>query len=122
MGPLEHMIAEVMERKLQKDYPQAQLAAVMTARITSAAETGETREEPVEVRIETEEGQQMKGAVIQKRVYVYSLRILTQEGETDSRFPAIPGVRSLLRAKPGDTVAVAMLCGGLNPYIIGEVV
>lgn len=121
-GMLENMIRGVMERKIGEEYPQAQLPPVMLAQVSAVSESGNIKEEHRQVQVELEDGPRTGETVIRKKGYVYSLRIIGRDGEPDSRYPVIPGVRSLIQADPGDTVAVAMLYGALDPYIIGEVI
>ena len=121
-GMLENMIRGVMERMIGEEYPQAQLPPVMLAQVSAVSESGNIKEEHRQVQVELEDGPRTVETVIRKKGYVYSLRIIGRDGEPDSRYPVIPGVRSLIQADPGDTVAVAMLYGALDPYIIGEVI
>ena len=121
-GMLENMIRGVMERKIGEEYPQVQLPPVMQAQVSAVSESGNIKEEHRQVQVELEDGPRTVETVIRKKGYVYSLRIIGRDGEPDSRYPVIPGVRSLIQADPGDTVAVAMLYGALDPYIIGEVI
>lgn len=121
-GMLENMIRGVMDRKIGEEYPQAQLPPVMLAQVSAVSESGNIKEEHRQVQVELEDGPRTVETVIRKKGYVYSLRIIGRDGEPDSRYPVIPGVRSLIQADPGDTVAVAMLYGALDPYIIGEVI
>ena len=121
-GMLENMIRGVMERKIGEEYPQAQLPPVMLAQVSAVSESGNIKEEHRQVQVELEDGPRTVETVIRKKGYVYSLRIIGRDGEPDSRYPVIPGVRSLIQADPGDTVAVAMLYGALDPYIRGEVI
>ena len=121
-GMLENMIRGVMDRKIGEEYPQAQLPPVMLAQVSAVSESGNIKEEHRQVQVELEDGPRTVETVIRKKGYVYSLRIIGRDGEPDSRYPVIPGVRSLVQADPGDTVAVAMLYGALDPYIIGEVI
>ena len=121
-GMLENMIRGVMERKIGEEYPQTQLPPVMLAQVSAVSESGNIKEEHRQVQVELEDGPRTVETVIRKKGYVYSLRIIGRDGEPDSRYPVIPGVRSLIQADPGDTVAVAMLYGALDPYIIGEVI
>lgn len=121
-GMLENMIRGVMERKIGEEYPQAQLPPVMLAQVSAVSESGNIKEEHRQVQVELEDGPRTVETVVRKKGYVYSLRIIGRDGEPDSRYPVIPGVRSLIQADPGDTVAVAMLYGALDPYIIGEVI
>ncbi len=93
---LEEMVKSVISKQLAADFPHLQLPAVMRAKVTRAASSGEWFE--------------------------YSLKIIDKTGEIDERFPEIPGVLSKLQVESGKTVAVGLLYGELNPCIIGEVV
>lgn len=53
--------------------------------------------------------------------WTYSLKLLTESMAADSMAPEIPGVKSKVEVKVGDTVAVVMLYGGVAPFIVGEV-
>lgn len=122
MGMLEDMIRGVMDRQMSREYPQAQLPPIMLAQVSTVSETGTGKEEHRQVQVDLIDGPEIIEAVIHKKGYVYSLRILGSNGEPDSRYPVIPGVRSLVQVEPGDKVVVAMLYGALDPYIIGEVI
>lgn len=93
---LEEMVKSVISKQLAADFPHLQLPAVMRAKVTRAASSGEWFE--------------------------YSLKIIDKTGEIDERFPEIPGVLSKVHVESGKTVAVGLLYGELNPCIIGEVV
>lgn len=121
-GLLENMIRGVMDKQISRDYPQVQLPSVMMAQVNSVSETGTSKEERWKMTIDLEDGPRTTEAVIQKKGYLYSLQIIGRDGEPDRRYPVIPGVYSFVPAKPGDRVAVAMLYGVLDPYIIGEVI
>ena len=121
-GMLENMIRGVMERKIGEEYPQAQLPPVMLAQVSAVSESGNIKEEHRQVQVELEDGPRTVETVIRKKGYVYSLRIIGRDGGAGQPVSRDPGVRSLIQADPGDTVAVAMLYGALDPYIIGEVI
>lgn len=93
---IEEMVKSVIAKKLAADFPHLQLPNFMCATVTRVVPSGEH--------------------------YEYSLKILDKVGEIDERFPEIPGVLSKVYVEAGKTVAVGLLYGELNPYIIGEVV
>lgn len=94
------MIKEVMKtgvnKTLQENFPHLLQPAVVCAKVTKAHNAN--------------------------NYYVYNLKILDKSGEVDSSFPEIPGVRSKVQADAGATVAVALLYGELNLFVIGVVV
>lgn len=120
MGPIEKMIADVMNKKMQEDFPQVQLPAVMRARITRAVPLEEIIQyEDVQIT-DKSEGRSFTADVTGKW-YEYSLKILTKTGDTDTRYPEIPGVKSRVPLKQGDVAAIMLLYGELRPCIVGEV-
>lgn len=54
--------------------------------------------------------------------YQYNLKILDENNQVDNSFPEIPNIKSRFNFQVGDTVAISLLYGKLNPYIVGEVV
>lgn len=120
MGPIENMIQGVMNKKMQEDFPQVQLPAVMQARITRAGPVEDTLlYEDVQIT-DKNEGRSFTADVTGKW-YEYNLKILTKTGDTDTRFPEIPGVKSKIPLKEGDIAAVMLMYGTLRPCIVGEV-
>lgn len=120
MGPLQNMIQSVMNKKMQEEFPQVQLPAVMQAKITRALPVEDTiLYEDVQIA-DKNEGRSFMADVTGKW-YEYSLKILTKTGDTDTRFPEIPGVKSKISLKAGDIAAVMLLYGDLRPFIVGEV-
>lgn len=120
MGPIEKMIQDVMDKKLTEDFPQIQLPAIMKARVTKA--TALTEEfDYAELKIEDKDTGRIFEAKITGKWFEYNLKILTKDGDVDTRFPEVPGVKSKIQIKAGGMAAVALLYGELMPYIIGEV-
>ena len=52
--------------------------------------------------------------------YICVIRILDRSMNMDKSFPEIPGVKTDIKVKAGDTVAVLMLYGGSAFYILGR--
>lgn len=120
MGPMEKMMQDVMEKKLKEDFPQVQLPAVMKARVTKATALTEEYDYD-ELKIEDKDAGRTFEAKITGKWFEYNLKILTKDGDVDTRFPEVPGVKSKVQIKAGGMAAVALLYGELMPYIIGEV-
>lgn len=120
MGPMEKMIQDVMDKKLKEDFPQIQLPAVMKARVTKATALAEAYEDD-ELKIEDKDAGRTFEVKIAGKWFEYNLKILTKDGDIDTRFPEVPGVRSKIQIQAGGTAAVALLYGELMPHIIGEV-
>ena len=120
MGPIEQMIQNVMDKKLKDDFPQVQLPAAMQARVTKATALGEEFDYD-ELKIEDKDSGRTFEAKITGKWFEYNLKILTKDGDVDTKFPEIPGVKSQIQIKAGGTAAVVLLYGELRPFILGEV-
>lgn len=96
MSMLEQMINGTIDKKISVDYPHLRYPALVKARVTRASEYGSPW-------------------------YRYNLKILDKNGEVDEHFPEVPEVLSRQRYEKGATVAVGLLYGELDPYILGEV-
>lgn len=120
MGPIEAMVQDIINKKVLEDFPQIQLPAVMKARITKV--TPLTTEYNFDnLKINDVDAGRIFEAKINGTWFIYNLKILTKDGDIDTRFPEIPGVKSQVQIKAGDTAAIMLLYGELIPYIIGEV-
>lgn len=93
---LEAMIKTVIEKTVKENYPHLKLPGAVYAKVTKAQDLGSH--------------------------YEYSLKILDETGAVDEAFPEIPKVKSKLVIESGKTVAILLLYGQLNAYIVGEVV
>lgn len=92
---VEEMVKNVLEKQLDSKYPHLLLPMAMCAKIVTAAPMGDK--------------------------YKYSIKIVDKNGDTDDQFPEIPGVYSKLSFEVDQMVAILLLYGELNPYIVGEV-
>ncbi|MEF2965675.1 hypothetical protein V3851_07520 [Paenibacillus sp. M1] len=86
------MTNAAIDKRMKTEYPHLLYPAAMRAKITRAAA-----------------GQ-------------YNLKILDDTGAVDDRFPEIPNVKSDQAFEAGDTVAILLMYGQLDPYIVGKVV
>lgn len=93
---LEEMIKTVLEKAVKEKYPHLKLPGAVYARVTKAQDLGS--------------------------YYEYNLKILDENGVIDEVFPEIPKVKSKLVIENGKTVAILLLYGQVNAYIVGEVV
>lgn len=111
------MVNEMMEvllKKIPEKYPYLQGPAIVPAQVTSAGEAGEWTEE---CRISDDIG--TREATVTHKKYRYTLQVIGDSGERDASYPAIPSVISRLEIPVGTRVAVAMLRGLPEPYILG---
>ncbi len=93
---LEQMIEIKIDNTINKKYPHLRLPIAVYARITKVQEHIE--------------------------YYEYNLKILDENKEIDSDFPEVPGIKSKDKYEYGDTVAVLLLYGQLNVFIVGRVI
>lgn len=93
---LEEMIESKINITIERKYPHLKLPVAVYARITMFQEYPEN--------------------------YLYSLKILDENFEIDSKFPEIPGVKSKEKYLDGDIVVVLLLYGQLNVFIAGKVI
>ena len=52
--------------------------------------------------------------------YVYTLKILDKTLNVDNDFPEIPNVKSSIKARKEDIVAVLLLYGGSDVFVLGR--
>lgn len=93
---IEKAIASVSEKTAARAFPHINHAGSVYAQITSATKN--------------------------KGYFTYRLKLLDAEKSIDSRFGEIPNVKSKQELTTGAVVAVALLYGQAEPYIIGEVI
>lgn len=93
---LETMIKTVLTKTLKENYPHLLLPGAVYAKITKVQDLGSH--------------------------YEYNLKILDESQLIDESFPELPGIRSKIAIEDGKTVAILLLYGQLNAYIVGEVV
>lgn len=120
MGAIEKMVQDIIDKKLSEDYPQVQLPAVMKAQVTKATPLADEYEYD-ELEVENKDSGGSFEAMVTGKWFEYNLKMLTKDGDPDSRYPEIPGVRSKIQIKAGGVAAVVLLYGELAPFIIGEV-
>lgn len=92
---LETFVRKGIENEIKTNYPHIQHPAGMYAKI-------------VQVKTDNEK-------------YVYTLKILDKTLNVDNDFPEIPNVKSSIRAQKEDIVAVLLLYGGSDVFVLGGV-
>lgn len=116
---LEEMIAAVVKKLFAKEYPHLKLPAVVFAKVDSAKK-GSTYTIDDLIIHNDDVGTSFHGHIT-AYWYEYKLTVLDRFGNVDSKYPALPGVKSKKQFKAGAIVAVALPYGDLLPSIIGEV-
>lgn len=112
------MISELMNavlKKIPEKYPHMQHPQMLKAMVTGASEAGEWEEE---VKVQDADG--IRDCILVHKQYSYTLHIIDDSGNRDSSFPTIPSVVSRLQIHEGAIVAVGLLNGLPEPYILGE--
>ena len=99
MGPIEKMVQDIIDKKLSEEYPQVQLPAIMKAQVTKATPLADEYEYD-ELTVENKDSGSTFEAKITGKWFEYNLKILTKDGDPDSRYPEIPGVRSFQSTPP----------------------
>lgn len=118
---LESFVKRVVGDILKRDYPHLATPSVLLARVSSVKELSDTYELQ-ELDIHNDEsGGSYRGHIV-GRWQEYTLAVVDRFGNTDSDFPALPGVRSKVQLQEGALAAIALPYGDLTPVIIGEVV
>ncbi|MFW5435204.1 hypothetical protein [Paenibacillus apiarius] len=93
---LADMVNILIDKRIKEKYPHIQLSAGMLAEITKT-------------QIGTD-------------IHEYNLKCLDESRNINDQFPEIPGVKSNLKFEVGDIVAVLLMYGQLDVYIIGMAV
>ena len=91
---LETFVRKEITNEIKTNYPHIQYPAGMYARIVQAKQDGEK--------------------------YMYTLKILDKNKQTDTRFPEVPMVSTKVPVESGDIVVVMLLYGECDPYIVGR--
>jgi len=114
----EAMISELMNavlKKIPEKYPHMQYPQVLKAIVTGVSEAGAWEEE---LKLQDADG--IRDCVLIHKKYSYTLQIIDDSGNRDALFPTIPSVVSSLQIPAGTVVAVGMMNGLPDPYILGE--
>ena len=91
---LETFVRKGIENEIKTNYPHIQHPAGMYAKI-------------VHVKTDNEK-------------YVYTLKILDKTLNVNNDFPEIPNVKSSIKAQKEDIVAVLLLYGGSDVFVLGR--
>lgn len=113
---IEDLIKEIT-KEVKNKYPQVEVPEAMQAKIMSAKEAGDTYKQ--NVFLTPADGGERKEYILELPVYVYSVQILDNTGNTLSDYPVLPGLRCTQMHEPGDTVTVVFTGGEIKPVIVG---
>jgi hypothetical protein len=96
MMMMESMIKSVIDNTLKNDYPHVLLPLAVYARVTKVQD--------------------------QYTYYDHDIKILDESMNYNEDFPELPRVKSKVRYEVGTIVAVLLMYGQLNAFIVGEAV
>ena len=113
---IEDLIKEIT-KEVKNKYPQVEVPGAMQAKIMSAKDTGDTYQQ--KVFLTHADGGKRKEYILELPVYVYSVQILDNAGNTLTDYPVLPGLRCTQMHEPGDTATVVFTGGEIKPVIVG---
>lgn len=116
---LEEMVNRIIRKAIAVDYPHLKLPAIVFAKVDSVKKLG-TYEIRDLVIFNDDSGDSFRGHIV-AYWYEYKLTVLDRFGNPDSKFPALPQIKSKKQFQQGAIVAIALPYGELDPAIIGEV-
>lgn len=116
---LEEMVNKIVKKAIAVDYPHLKLPAIVYAQVDSVKKlnTHEVRELVI---YNDDTGGSFRGH-IEAYWYEYKLTVLDRFGSPDTKFPALPQIKSKKQFQQGAMIAIALPYGELTPAIIGEV-
>lgn len=118
---LEDFVKRVVEDVLKRSYPHLVTPSILLARISKAKDLSDTyKVQELDIHNDDNGGSYRGHIVACWREY--TLTVVDRFGNTDSNYPALPGVCSRMQLQEGALAAIALPYGDLTPVIIGEVV
>lgn len=116
---IEEMVNKIIKKAIAVDYPHLKLPTIVYAKVDSVKklDTHEVRELVI---YNDDTGGSFRGHIV-ACWYEYRLTVLDRFGNPDSKFPALPQIKSKKQFQQGAMVAIALPYGELAPAIIGEV-
>ena len=117
---IEEMVNTALKKIIATDYSYLSSPSVVLAKVASAKKMDTTFAVEDLIIHNDDAGSSYNGKII-SYWYEYRLIVIDRFGIADSKFPAIPGIKSKKQFQIGSVVAVAFPYGDINPVIIGEV-
>jgi len=113
---LEALVENILKEAKNK-YPQLDTPAALQARITSVTMLPETFR--TECRITDKSTGETRECVMEQNFFKYSVKILDNERAENTKYPAIPGIRSRMKFEVGDIVTVVFTGGDMTAGFVG---
>lgn len=104
-------------KEVKAECPQIEVPGAMKAVITSAQKSGETYKRTV--FLTDKESGEKREYEIEEECYIYSVKIVGNDGSELAGYPVIPGVSSRMEFEAGSSVTVVFTGGELSAAIIG---
>ncbi len=103
--------------KMKTEYPQLEVPGAMRAVIVSAKKSGERYQRTIYLTDKT--SNYKREYVLEEDYYIYSVKIIDNDGNPLSKYPIIPEIKSRTEYQTGNQVTVVFTDGGLTAAIIG---
>lgn len=113
---IEDLIKEIT-KEVKNKYPQVEVPGAMKVKIISVQKTEDTYIQNVFLTLA--EGGDRREYILELPIYVYSVQILDNAGNTLTDYPILPGLKSTKKHEPGDMVTVVFTGGEIKPVIVG---
>ena len=113
---IEDLIKETT-KEVKNKYPQVEVPGAMKVKIISVQKTEDTYIQNVFLTLA--EGGDRREYILELPIYVYSVQILDNAGNTLTDYPILPGLKSTKKHEPGDMVTVVFTGGEIKPVIVG---
>jgi len=103
--------------KVKTEYPQLEVPGAMMAVIVSAKKSGEQYKRTIYLTDKISDNK--REYILEEDCYVYSVKIIDNDGNPLSKYPIIPEIKSRTEYQIGSQVTVVFTDGGLTAAIIG---
>ena len=103
--------------KMKTEYPQLEVPGAMRAVIVSAKKSGERYKRTIYLTDKISYNK--REYILEEDCYVYSVKIIDNDGNPLSKYPIIPEIKSRTEYQMGSQVTVVFTDGGLTAAIIG---
>lgn len=110
------LVATILQR-VKDRYPGIGIPGALWAVITSAAETGETY--VTECIITCEEAEGTFHCTVERKKYVYSVKVLGNDGAELATYPELVEIESRQQLEVGELVRVVFLGNELEAALVG---
>lgn len=104
-------------KEVKTEYPQIEVPGAMRAVITSARKSGDTYKRTI--FLTDKQSGEKKEYEIEEECFVYSVRIIDNDGNNLEKYPVIPSITSRTEYQKDSVVTVVFTGGELAASIVG---